>query len=117
MHNPNCSEISSAIEQLRPDLPAQYVARMCLLLAQAHSNGAIAELLEDTKKLQDALDVLNLQYAIVTDQHAGMTEDLEQMTKTCTSEGFTLDQVWTLIRAIKVQSHTLQLFVGKPDDS
>ena len=42
-----------------------------------------------------------------------MTEDLEALSRRDPTK-FTIDQVWTLIRAIKVQSQILQLYVGQP---
>jgi hypothetical protein len=42
-----------------------------------------------------------------------MTEELEQIAG-ASPESFTLEQIWVLIRAIKVQSQVLQLYVGQP---
>ena len=55
----------------------------------------------------------SLRLQAVTDQHAAMTEELETLASV-TPTSFTLEQVWTLIRAIKVQSQVLQLYVGQP---
>jgi len=46
-----------------------------------------------------------------TDQHAAMTEELEALAQTQPQQ-FSREQIWTLIRAIKVQSQVLQLYVG-----
>ena len=50
---------------------------------------------------------LRLQAA--TDQHAAMTEELESLARS-DPRRFTPDQIWVLIRAIKVQSQILQLY-------
>ena len=42
-----------------------------------------------------------------------MTEELEILA-TADPNDFSVDQVWVLIRAIKVQSQILQLYVGLP---
>jgi hypothetical protein len=42
-----------------------------------------------------------------------MTAELEELAQSNPKQ-FTLEQIWTLIRAIKVQSQVLQLYVGKP---
>jgi hypothetical protein len=42
-----------------------------------------------------------------------MTAELEELAQS-NPQQFTLEQIWTLIRAIKVQSQVLQLYVGKP---
>jgi len=48
-----------------------------------------------------------------TDQHAAMTEELEDLARSDPKK-FTPDQIWILIRAIKVQSQVLQLYLGEP---
>ena len=42
-----------------------------------------------------------------------MTDDLETLARTDPQQ-FTPQQIWVLIRAIKVQSQILQLYVGEP---
>ena len=42
---------------------------------------------------------------------AAMTEELERLAAS-DPERFTQDQIWILIRAIKVQSQVLQMYVG-----
>ena len=54
---------------------------------------------------------LRLQAA--TDQHAAMTEELEQLSGLQPNK-FGEAEVWVLIRAIKVQSQILQMYVGQP---
>ncbi|HEV3004330.1 MAG TPA: hypothetical protein VGX78_07700, partial [Pirellulales bacterium] len=54
---------------------------------------------------------LRLQAA--TDQHAAMTQELEQLASS-DPEKFSPDQIWVLVRAIKVQSQVLSLYVGQP---
>ena len=46
-----------------------------------------------------------------TDQHAAMTEELEEVSRRNPDE-FTAEHVWILLRAIKVQSQILQLYIG-----
>ncbi len=41
-----------------------------------------------------------------------MTEELEVIAN-CDPRDFTAEQIWVLIRAIKVQSQVLQLYVGQ----
>ena len=48
----------------------------------------------------------------VTDQYAAMTADLENLSRT-NPEKLTFDQILVLIRAIKVQSQVLQLYMGQ----
>ena len=54
--------------------------------------------------------ILQLQSA--TDQHAAVSEELDQLASTQPCE-FSPDHVWTLVRAIKVQSRCLSMYLGK----
>ena len=57
------------------------------------------------------LRVFRLQHALATDQHAAMTAELEELASG-DPQKFSPDQIWVLVRAIKVQSQILQLYVG-----
>jgi hypothetical protein len=106
----NCHELAARIERLQPEANARDVARLCLLLANTvdHLDGLRRE-----DQLTDAWQGAQLRLHAATDQHAAMTEDLEQLAAMDPRQ-FTLQEVWTLIRAIKVQSNILQLYVGQP---
>jgi len=106
----NCQELASRIQELQPDASTQDVARLCLLL----SNGAKhLEELEEAPKLRSAWHEMGLKLQATTDQHAAMTQELEDLANSDPQQ-FTRDQIWVLIRAIKVQSQVLQLYVGHP---
>ena len=53
---------------------------------------------------------LELQSA--TDQHAAVSEELDSLASSQPCE-FSPDHVWTLVRAIKVQSRCLQIYLGR----
>jgi glucose-6-phosphate-specific signal transduction histidine kinase len=55
----------------------------------------------------------SLKLQAATDQHAAMTEELDALTQSDPRK-FSADQIWVLIRAIKVQSQILQMYVGEP---
>ena len=105
-----CHELASRIEELQTDAMPRDVARLCLLLANFVND--IGDL-EDESSLSRAWQEMGIRLQAATDQHAAMTEDLEELSRRDPSK-FTIDQVWTLIRAIKVQSQILQLYVGQP---
>ncbi|MEM8866031.1 MAG: hypothetical protein AAGF31_10855 [Planctomycetota bacterium] len=105
-----CSELAERIEQLQPDASPQDVARLCLLLTNTHEN---LDDLKDRPVLRDAWKKTGLRLQLATDQHAAMTSELEDLAKS-DPQSFTQDQVWVLIRAIKVQSQILQMYVGHP---
>jgi hypothetical protein len=103
-----CTELAEQIERLQPNATPQDVARLCLLLANTVEQ---LEVLRDQRALQDAWKRTGLVLQVATDQHAAMTEELENLAAS-DPQRFTQDQIWVLIRAIKVQSQVLQMYVG-----
>lgn len=104
----SCTELAQHIERLQPNAQPQDVARLCLLLTNSVNE---LESLRETHALHDAWKRTGLQLQVATDQHAAMTEELEDLAAS-DPQSFTQDQIWILIRAIKVQSQVLQMYVG-----
>jgi hypothetical protein len=71
------------------------------------------DILAEESVLANAWKEMDLRVQAATDQHAAMTEELESLARS-DPQRFTPDQIWVLIRAIKVQSQILQLYVGEP---
>ena len=105
-----CHELAERVNQLEPGATAQDVARICLLLANNHAN---IDSFADANRLKQACQQTSLKLQLATDQHAAMTQELEELAGS-DPEKFSQEQVWILIRAIKVQSQVLQLYVGQP---
>ncbi|MDY0167327.1 MAG: hypothetical protein RBS80_12335 [Thermoguttaceae bacterium] len=105
-----CDELASRIQKLQPQADPRDVARLCLLLANYVDS---IEELDDDCRLVQAWQEMGVRLQAATDQHAAMTEELEDLAKSQPQQ-FTMDQIWTLIRAIRVQSQVLQLYVGTP---
>jgi len=105
-----CEELARRIEDLQPDAVPRDVARLCLLLTNAVED---VNELENESRLSQAWQEMSLKVQAATDQHAAMTEELEDLARGDPQE-FSPDQVWVLIRAIKVQSQILQMYVGQP---
>lgn len=105
-----CDELARRIQQLRPEADTRDVARLCLLLANSADN---VSQLRDEQVLSEAWHDLSLRLQAATDQHAAMTEELDGLARS-DPQAFTPDQIWILIRAIKVQSQVLELYVGEP---
>ena len=103
-----CQELAANIQRLQPEAMPRDVARLCLLLANFVGN---LDRLGDERHLTEAWQEMGLRLQAATDQHAAMTEELERLAQS-DPEKFTPDQIWVLIRAIKVQSQVLQLYVG-----
>lgn len=106
-----CQQLAGRIETLQPGAAPRDVARLCLLLANQVSS--LDELANDEKLCAAWRDMaIRLQGA--TDQHEAMTEELEELTRT-SAEDFRPEQISVLIRAIKVQSQILQMYVGRTE--
>lgn len=105
-----CQELAEQIENLQPDASPQDVARLCLLLTNSVSD---LDHLREQQSLHDAWKQTGLKLQVATDQHAAMTHELENLASS-DPESFGQDQIWILIRAIKVQSQILQMYVGHP---
>ncbi|MCA9154370.1 MAG: hypothetical protein KDA38_06260 [Planctomycetales bacterium] len=104
-----CTELAKRIEHLQPGAAARDVARLCLLLSNTTED--VTEYGDDSR-LRQAWQEVGLRLQAATDQHAAMTEELDCLARTDPRK-FTPDQIWVLIRAIKVQSQILQLYVGE----
>lgn len=105
-----CEELAQRIERLQPDADIRDVARLCLLLSNAAED---MDQFHDDRLLTAAWKEMGLRLQAATDQHAAMTEELEELARTDPRK-FTPDQIWILIRAIKVQGQILQLYLGQP---
>lgn len=105
-----CHQLAERIQQLQPEASSQDVARLCLLLTNSQRD---LEKFADDRELQAAWRQVGLQLQLATDQHAAMTSELEELASS-DPKNFSADQVWVLIRAIKVQSQVLQMYVGHP---
>ena len=105
-----CQELAKRIEKLQPEASPHEVARLCLLL-----NNCVDDLdkLKDEETLLGSWHSVKVRLEAITDQHAAMTAELEKLSQT-SPETLTADQIMVLIRAIKVQSQVLQLYIGQP---
>ncbi len=104
----NCQQLAARIEALQPGAKARDVARLCLLLANHVED---LEPLSDESTLQRLWREVGMRLQAVTDQHAATTEELTLLADANPAQ-FSAEQVRTLIRALKVQSQVLQLYVG-----
>ena len=106
----NCQQLAQRISSLQPDLSEIEVARLCLvILSQCDDHQKLSSdehLLTVWKHASFRLDA-------ASDQHAGVSEELEMMCADGPVQ-FTPDQLWILMRAIKVQSQLLELYTQQP---
>ena len=102
----NCHDLALRISSLQPQLSQSDVARLCLLiLNQTKDLGQ----LEDEAELVRIWRNASFRLESATDQHAAVTEELGQICNAGPIQ-FTPDQIWMLLRAVKVQSQILDLY-------
>ena len=106
----NCQRLAARIKNLQPDAEPADIARLCLVLLNETDTPAD---LQDDECLTTAYQAMNFKLQAAADQHAAMTSELEELAAS-DPEKFQPEQVWILVRAIKVQSQILQLYLGQP---
>ena len=106
----HCHQLAAEIIRLDAELPPAEVARLCLLILNSRPD---PRLLEDAAALRQQCKAAGFRLKAAADQHAAMTAELEAM---CGDgpQRFSPDQIWTLVRAIKVQSQVLELYTDQP---
>lgn len=92
------------VAQLNPELDDAQLFRACHLLSVHLPDGDVqdAQLIEQWREIS-----MRLQAA--SDQQAAVTEELESLATTDPKQ-FTPDQVWVLVKAIKVLSQLLSFY-------
>ena len=106
----NCHQLAAQVEKLQPEASARDVARLCLLLTNYVDD---LDELEDESRFATVWQEMGMRLQAATDQHAAMTAELEELAAR-SPDSFSINEVWVLIRAVKVQSQVLQLYVGQP---
>ncbi|EMI43925.1 MULTISPECIES: hypothetical protein [Pirellulaceae] len=104
-----CHELAEHLSRERPDLPAIEIARLCLILLNAEDS---AEQLADSQKRMAAWQHASFRFEAATDQYAAVVDELDQLFGDEPIQ-FRPDQLWTLLRAVKVQSQMLELYTNE----
>lgn len=105
----NCQELAESLQRLNPNASPTHISRLCLMLFNSVDDPS---LLESQTFLDEVWADVNLRFQAATDQHAAMTLELEELA--CSDpRKFSPDQIWILVRAIKVQSQVLKLYAGE----
>jgi len=104
----NCQRLAALVQQLEPEATTEEVARLCLLLATANDD---LTQFEDPARLKAAWQEMELRLNLASDQHAAVTEELATLAAS-DPRRLDRDQVWILLRAIKVQSQALEMYLG-----
>lgn len=105
-----CHELAKRLAELQPELTPVDIARLSLMILGQCDD---MDSLSDDRALTAAWKNATFRLEAASDQHAAVAEELDQM---C-SDGpvqFTPDQLWILLRAVKVQSQILELYTDEP---
>jgi len=105
-----CHELAAQIERIQPDAHPRDVARLCLLLA---NQVELIDRLRNPQRLREACNHAGLRLQVATDQHAAMAQELEDLAQSDPKK-FEQQQIWILVRAIKVQNQILEMYLGEP---
>jgi hypothetical protein len=105
----HCRDLAAKIERLHPEAETRDVARVCLLLSNAIDD---LDRLDGEDQIESAWREMGLKLQAASDQHAAMTQELEDLASSDPQQ-FSPEQIWILVRAIKVQSQVLQLYLGE----
>lgn len=105
-----CHELAQRLSELRRDLGPLEVARLTLLILSQCED---PERLSDDSELLSAWKHAAFRLEAATDQHAAVAQELDQLCAAGPLQ-FTPDQLWILLRAVKVQSQVLELYTDQP---
>lgn len=101
-----CHELAKRLSALNPSLGPVEIARLSLMILSQTSDPSE---LVDEDQLTAAWKHATFRMEAAADQHAAVAEELEALCDSGPSP-FSQDQLWVLLRAIKVQSQILELY-------
>ena len=107
----NQMRLTNLIERIHQELPNtsdRQVACLAMLLCDRDSN---FKCLDSEDEFSTLLGEIQLRMQSIDDQHAAVAFELDQLALTQPCE-FEPKHVWTLIRAIKVQSQFVDMLTG-----
>lgn len=105
-----CYEIASRLSKLNPDLTQTDIARLTLMILVQTVD---IDCLQDDEALVHAWQSATFRLESASDQHAAVANELDAMCGEGPIE-FGSDQVWVLLRAVKIQSQILELYTDQP---
>lgn len=105
-----CHALAKALADSQPNLPSADIARLCVLILSTCSE---PERLSDPAFLDEQWRNASFRLDAAADQHCGVAEELDEMFGEGAIE-FSPDQIWVLLRAVKVQSQLLSLYTEQP---
>ncbi|KAA1261559.1 hypothetical protein LF1_41090 [Rubripirellula obstinata] len=105
-----CHELAKRLQTLAPELSPIDVARLTLMILTQTSD---SDLLSNESKLMSAWKNASFRLEAASDQHAAVADELDQLCGDGPIE-FSPDQLWLLLRAVKIQGQLLELYTDQP---
>lgn len=105
-----CHELAKRLSELQPKLSAVDIARLSLMILSQCQDW---KQLSDDAGLMSAWKNATFRLEAASDQHAAVAAELDSMCGHGPVQ-FTPDQLWVLLRAVKVQSQILELYTDEP---
>lgn len=103
-------ELAERIEQAEPNAEPFDVARLCVLMT--NYVGDLETLGEEA--FEQKWDEMGLRLQAVTDQHEAIANELKVLSRKPPEE-INHDDIWTLMRIIKVQAQVLRMYTAPPE--
>lgn len=112
-HHPSglVMRLNQLIERLHQQLPNVGQRQLACLAMLLCDRDPSLQCLSDANEFTALLDEIQLKMQSIDDQHAAVASELDQLAITQPCE-FEPKHIWTLIRAIKVQSQFVDMLTG-----
>lgn len=101
-----CHDLAQRLSDLQPEISSADVARLTLMILNQCED---VEKLADDSKLIAAWKNATFRLEAASDQHAAVADELDSICSNGPVQ-FTPDQLWILLRAVKVQGQILELY-------
>jgi len=105
-----CEQLAHELASIQPQASSVDIARLCLLILNSCDDESQ---LHDEAYLRTACRAAGFRLEAVADQHSAMSCELDLLCQDGPVR-FSPDQIWVLLRAVKVQSQLLELYTGRP---
>lgn len=105
-----CHDLAKRLSELQPELSQADIARLSLMIFMHYRD---PNELADDAVLMSAWKNATFRLEAASDQHAAVAEELDSICNNGPVQ-FSPDQLWVLLRAVKVQSQILELYTDQP---
>lgn len=105
-----CQELANRLQTLAPELSPIDIARLSLMILTQTND---TDSLSSETELINAWKNASFRLEAASDQHAAVADELDQLCGDGPIE-FSPDQLWLLLRAVKIQGQLLELYTDQP---